>query len=82
DYWAIYKTNFLVNIAVYLSANFNNLEPKQRDLYNLIIDYYIYYLNRDNPAQLLINLDKKAKIGKSYIIMLILSVLVNIANKR
>ncbi|KAJ9297950.1 hypothetical protein DTO271G3_4171 [Paecilomyces variotii] len=82
DYWVLCKTHSPVDISVHSSTTADDLEPKQRDLYNLLINDYARFLDGEPGEQLLINLDGKAGTGKSHVIMLISSVIERMANKR
>lgn len=47
------------------------LNPEQRLVYNTVVNYYISFLDSQGPPQLLLNVDSRARTGKSYVINLI-----------
>lgn len=57
------------------------LNPKQRLLYNTVIYYFEDVLLGRNPLQLLLNINRRAGTGKSYIIKLVSAHLQKIAER-
>lgn len=57
------------------------LNLQQRLLYDIVIRYYKDTLSGKNLAQLLLNIDRRASIGKSYVIKLILAYLQVLATR-
>lgn len=79
DFWHAKKMAYPADTTVSSSGTVDGLEDKQRLLYDMVYSHYTDVLRDVNPPQLLINLDGKAGTGKSHLIMLLSSVLQNMA---
>ncbi|KAF1949334.1 hypothetical protein CC80DRAFT_510569 [Byssothecium circinans] len=73
------KTAHPVNYATGPNTSPNTLQSKQRLLFDLIVNHYQAYLDRNRPEQLLLNLNGQGGTGKTYAIEVITSTMDSIA---
>ena len=71
DYWKLQKDQSPVELRSSSTASRDDLNSKQKQLHDLIVDHYADVLANRRPQQLLVNLDGRAGTGKSFVIMLI-----------
>jgi ATP-dependent DNA helicase PIF1 len=81
DYWKEAKQAHPVEVAVESTARPDQLNPRQRLLYETVVNHYMDVVQFRNPPQLLINLDGKAGTGKTFVVMLLSARLQQLANE-
>ncbi|KAJ5936874.1 hypothetical protein N7466_003324 [Penicillium verhagenii] len=96
DYWKLQKINFPATLGNTTDASPRSLNTKQMLLYELVVGHYARWLEDHDlpssrpfcgaplpyiPEQLLINLDGRARTGKSHLISILSSILQGLADR-